>query len=165
VIRDNDAAKQILEIKEDPRQTIDPNAFMSRCLDCKHFALTDTGREEDSSPSSRNTYTTTRRFKTCPSCGRRCTGKARRRKKWVSGLRSSSAAPVGEPSGTGVYEEKPGRREDFPFDEIDKSLMDLFPEEAARSSPAYPGGRRQTPSWYLSGRFSAFGQRTRRRRR
>jgi len=52
------------------------------------------------------------------------------RKKCVSGLRSSSAAPVGEPSGTGVYEVKPVKRE-FPFDEMMKSLMDLFPEEAA----------------------------------
>jgi hypothetical protein len=69
VIRDNDAAKQILEIKEIIDRHIDPNAFMSRCLDC-NILLTDTGREEIEPFVPEYIYHHHDRFKTCPSCGK-----------------------------------------------------------------------------------------------
>ncbi|HOD75285.1 MAG TPA: Mut7-C RNAse domain-containing protein [Syntrophorhabdaceae bacterium] len=67
VIRDNDPAKQILEIKEIIDRHVDPKAFMSRCLEC-NIPLIDTPKEEIEPFVPEYIYHHHDRFKTCPSC-------------------------------------------------------------------------------------------------
>jgi uncharacterized protein with PIN domain len=67
VIRDNDPAKQVLEIKEIIDRHIDPNAFMSRCLEC-NVPLIETPREEIEPFVPEYIFHHHDRFKTCPSC-------------------------------------------------------------------------------------------------